>query len=178
MKLETERLLLRAWDLQADLHAMAAIFADPVVREYFPGTLSRMETRAVLETCSERYARHGFSFQPLVRKSDGQVLGWIGLDRFSFSFPDTDDHSGVEIGWVLAQEHWGQGYVTEMGLALVEYAREVLRLDNIVSFTVPTNLRSQAVMKRLGMKPWGGFAHPKLPADHPLSEHVRFRLDF
>ena len=177
MRLETDRLLLRAWDLQADLDPMAAIFGDPVVREHFPGTLSRMETRAVLETCDERHARNGFSFLPLVRKSDDQVLGWIGLDRFSFAFPDTDDHSGVEIGWVLAKEHWGRGYVTEMGLALIKHARDVLGLNNIVSFTVPANLRSQAVMKRLGMKPWGGFAHSKLPADHPLSEHVRFRLD-
>ena len=45
-----------------------------------------------------------------------------------------------------------------------------------MSFTGPANLRSQAVMRRLGMRPDGGFEHPKLPEGDPLRPHLLFRL--
>ena len=50
------------------------------------------------------------------------------------------------------------------------------KLDEIVSFTVPANARSIAVMERLEMTHAGEFSHPLLPAGHPLSRHVLYRL--
>ena len=43
-------------------------------------------------------------------------------------------------------------------------------LEQVVSFTVPANRRSRAVMERLGMArdPAGDFDHPSVPPDHPL----------
>ena len=49
-------------------------------------------------------------------------------------------------------------------------------LDEIVSFTSASNLRSVAVMERLGMHRDGTFEHPLLPVDSPLREHVLYRL--
>lgn len=51
-------------------------------------------------------------------------------------------------------------------------------LDEIVSFTVPANTRSRSVMERIGMHrdEAGDFAHPALPADHRLSQHVLYRI--
>ena len=47
-----------------------------------------------------------------------------------------------------------------------------------MSFTVPDNLRSRALMENLGMRrdEAGDFAHPALPAGHRLSRHVLYRL--
>jgi RimJ/RimL family protein N-acetyltransferase len=48
----------------------------------------------------------------------------------------------------------------------------------VVSFTSVTNVRSQAVMRRIGMThdPADDFGHPRLPPDHHLHRHVLWRI--
>ena len=60
----------------------------------------------------------------------------------------------------------------------LRFAFETLALAALVSFTVPENHRSRAVMERLGMlRDLGGdFDHPRLPEGHPLRHHVLYRL--
>ena len=59
------------------------------------------------------------------------------------------------------------------------YGFDTLGLDEIVSFTYEGNLRSRAVMERIGMThdPADDFEHPALPADHRLRKHVLYRAD-
>ena len=74
----------------------------------------------------------------------------------------------VTIGWAM----------TEAARVACCFAFEVLGLGEIVSFTVPENRRSRAVMERIGMThdEHGDFDHPKLPEGHPLRRHVLYRL--
>jgi RimJ/RimL family protein N-acetyltransferase len=87
--------------------------------------------------------------------------------------PVADD---VEIGWRLREDAWGQGYATEAAAAVLAWAWANLPVDRIVSFTIPTNLASQRVMERIGMRRREDldFAHPNFPADHQLSAHVAY----
>ncbi len=82
----------------------------------------------------------------------------------------------VEIGWRLALSSWGAGYATEAARLAVGFGFAEAGLDEIVSFTVPANRRSIAVMERLGMRYDGEFEHPRLPIGHPLRRHVLYRL--
>jgi RimJ/RimL family protein N-acetyltransferase len=52
-------------------------------------------------------------------------------------------------------------------------------LKDLVSYTVPANVRSRRVMEKLGMThhPADDFDHPILPEDHPLRRQVLYRLD-
>jgi RimJ/RimL family protein N-acetyltransferase len=58
----------------------------------------------------------------------------------------------VEIGWALRQEVWGRGYATEIGRAGLDHAFSVLGVEEVVAFTEVHNVRSRAVMERLGMR--------------------------
>ena len=58
----------------------------------------------------------------------------------------------MEIGWALRQEVWGRGYATEIGRAGLDHAFSVLGLEEVVAFTEVHNVRSRAVMERLGMR--------------------------
>jgi ribosomal-protein-alanine N-acetyltransferase len=74
--------------------------------------------------------------------------------------------------------HWGRGYATEGAAAALAFGFRDLALDEIVSFTVPANLRSRRVMERLGMRRSAAddFEHPALPPGHALRLHVLYRL--
>ena len=84
----------------------------------------------------------------------------------------------IEIGWRLERTSWGQGFATEAGFECLRFAFETLELREVVSFTVPENRRSRAVMERLGMLRDlnADFDHPRLPVGHPLRRHVLYRL--
>ena len=102
-------------------------------------------------------------------------IGYVGLNIPTFEAAFTPC---VEIGWRLAAGHWGKGYATEAARAVLDYGFGSLGLKEIVSFTVPANVRSQAVMQRIGMTrdPAGDFNHPHIPQGHPLRRHVLYRL--
>ena len=70
----------------------------------------------------------------------------------------------TEIGWRFAREAWGHGYATEAARAVLERAFSELGLPEVVSFTTVANVRSRAVMERLGMTrdPAEDFDHPSI----------------
>jgi RimJ/RimL family protein N-acetyltransferase len=84
----------------------------------------------------------------------------------------------VEIGWRFVVEAWGRGYATEAAQAAVGWGFDVLGLDQIASWTTVGNVKSQAVMQRIGMTHDAAddFDHPRLPEGHPQRRHVLYRL--
>src|SRR5215207_1197892 len=68
------------------------------------------------------------------------------------SWAVVDGAECVEIGWALRQEVWGRGYATEIGRAGLDHAFWVLGVEEVVAFTEVHNVRSRAVMERLGMR--------------------------
>jgi RimJ/RimL family protein N-acetyltransferase len=108
-----------------------------------------------------------------LRESE-EFIGFTGLAAPSFNAHFTPC---VEIGWRLASNHWGLGLATEAARAVLNHGFETLRIREIVSFTVPGNVRSRRVMEKLGMThdPGDDFDHPRLPEGHPLRRHVLYR---
>jgi RimJ/RimL family protein N-acetyltransferase len=172
--LTTPRLLLREWRPE-DREPFAALNADPRVMEHFPGVLSRRQSDALAQRSARHFERHGFGPWAVEVPGVAPFIGFVGLDVPGFEAHFTPC---VEIGWRLAAEHWAHGYATEAALASVRYAFDVVGLDELTSFTTPQNVRSQAVMKRIGMTrdPADDFDHPRFPPGHRLSRHVMFRL--
>lgn len=172
----TDRLILRPWQ-EADLEPFARLNADPKVREYFPGLLSREESDYSVKVMSDHIDRCSWGFWAVSLLQTGEFIGFIGLQEVPFSAHFTKD-TAVEIGWRLAFEYWGKGYATEGARAALHYGFTTVNLKEIVSFTAVQNMRSRHVMEKIGMHhdPKDDFDHPKLPAGHPLRRHVLYRL--
>ena len=170
----TARLQLRQWRAQ-DRDAFAAMVADPEVMRYFPAPLTRAQSDAMADKCEALIAERGWGIWAVERLADQQFIGFVGLH---VPQPDLPFSPGVEISWRLAQHAWRQGFATEAAQAALTVGFGTLRLPEIVAFTTETNLPSQAVMRRLGMKhdKTGDFGHPALPAGHALRPHVLYRL--
>jgi len=172
--LRTERLILRAWR-EEDLAPLAALNADPVVMEFFPGTLSRAESDAAAAHVRAELEERGFGLWALEVPGEAEFIGFTGLGvpRFTAHFTPC-----VEIGWRLAREHWGRGYASEAARAALARGFDALGLDEIVSFTAAANARSRRVMEKIGMRrdPGDDFEHPNLAPGHPLRRHVLYRI--
>ncbi|MSR88533.1 MAG: N-acetyltransferase [Candidatus Margulisbacteria bacterium] len=171
--IETNRLILRLWT-EADLVPFFEMNQDPKVIEFFPGAMSHDQVELFFKKVLLQFETNGYGFWAVELKRTGEFIGYTGLAHVMFDAPFTP---AVEIGWRLASEHWGQGYATEAALAVMNFVGEFLSLSEIVSFTVPQNLRSQNVMKKIGMERdvLGDFNHPRLDENHPLSLHVLYR---
>jgi len=172
--LATDRLVLRGWT-DADKAPFAAMNADPRVMELFPSVLSADESDALIARTMEAFRDVGFGLWAVERRADRALLGFVGLAAPACVAAFTPC---VEIGWRLAFDAWGRGYATEAGRAVLEFAFERLRLNEVVSFTTVANDRSRAVMERLGMShdPADDFDHPRIPTGHPQRRHVLYRL--
>jgi ribosomal-protein-alanine N-acetyltransferase len=170
--IHTERLVLRQWR-DEDRETFAALNADPIVMEHFPEKLSREQSDAFADRIEAGFAERGWGLWAL--EAGGEFIGYTGLQPVSF---ETHFTPAVEIGWRLARGAWGRGYASEAARAAAVFAFAELELDELVSFTVPENSRSRAVMERIGMThdPADDFDHPKLPDGHPLQRHVLYRL--
>jgi RimJ/RimL family protein N-acetyltransferase len=170
-EISTERLIMRGWR-ESDLAPWAAMNADPEVRQYLGPLLTFEQASAWVLTFQDDLDRYGFGFWAVEVRASGEFIGFTGLGTVDDEMPFT----GVEVGWRLARPAWGHGYATEAALAALEYGFDIMGLPEIVAVTMARNLRSQAVMRRIGMTsdPAEDFDDPDID-EGPLRRHVVYR---
>lgn len=141
--LTTERLTLRPLQ-PADAEAYAAMRYHPEVARWLPAG-----SGDPLEAALRSIERFGDAWRqrdhaPWGVFLDGRLIGHGGLN-----FVPEFDHT--EVLWALHPDAWGKGYATEVARAALAYGFETLRLEMIFAITLPDNIASQSVMKRLGL---------------------------
>jgi RimJ/RimL family protein N-acetyltransferase len=173
IEFETERLRLRQW-LPADREPFAALNADPKVMKFFPATLDHAASNTLADRCEAFIAERGWGPWAAEIKRSNQFIGLVGLH---VPAPELPFSPCVEIAWRLAFPHWGKGFASEAARGALHVGFELLSLPEIVSFTTVLNLRSRAVMERLGMQDTKDvFEHPHVAAGNPLCLHCLYRL--
>lgn len=176
--LRTARLRLSTREAQ-DAEAFRALNDDarddPRVTQFLPGRVGLAQAEAFVAAQQELYARSGACYFKATLRETGALAGFVGLRRIDAGLPFAPC---TDIGWRLAAPFWGQGYAGETARACLAHGFGPLDLEEIVSFTVPANLRSRAVMEKPGMceDPAGAFAHPALAPGHHLSRRLLYRL--
>jgi RimJ/RimL family protein N-acetyltransferase len=170
-EISTARLIMRSWR-ESDLAPWAAMNADPVVRQYLGPLLTFEQACASVLNFQDNLDRYGFGFWALEVRASGEFIGFTGLDTVDEEMPFT----GIELGWRLARTAWGNGYATEAALAAMAFGFDTMQLPEIVAITMARNLRSQAVMRRIGMTsdPADDFDDPDVD-EGPLRRHVVYR---
>jgi RimJ/RimL family protein N-acetyltransferase len=143
--------------------------------EFIPALLTPQESDDLIARIEKHFDQLGFGIYAAELIETRAFIGFIGLNIPGFEAPFMP---AVEIGWRLAYDYWGRGLATEGARAVADYAFETLQIPNLVSLTVPTNLRSRRVMENIGMvhDTADDFDHPDLPIGHPLRRHVLYRL--
>lgn len=173
-RLETERLVLREW-CAGDVAGLLGLRSDPRVMATLGPLQGEANCRETVERQSAHQRAHGFCFWALEARDNGDFIGICGLNRAGDHLPFAGK---IEIGWQLVFDRWGQGLASEAAKASRDWAFANLADDTIYAITAVGNMRSRAVMERLGMIYIAGadFDHPKLAPDSSLLRHVTYGM--
>jgi RimJ/RimL family protein N-acetyltransferase len=145
-ELHTKRLVMRGFR-DDDIEAWAAICTDSEVTRWVgdPDGLSREDAWRQMAYFVGHWGLRGFGQWALVERESGELVGRAGLLQ-------PEGWPGLEVGWLVARPHWGRGYAPEAGRASIDWARDSLGADHIISLIEPHNERSARVAEKLGMK--------------------------
>ncbi|MGI8820202.1 MAG: GNAT family N-acetyltransferase [Chthoniobacterales bacterium] len=145
--LETERLVLRRLTL-GDAALMLELLNDPSfirnVADRGVRTLADAENYLTTKVLPI-YEQHGFGFYRVELKANGEPIGTCGLAK-----RETIDY--IDIGYGFLERFAGCGYATESAAGVMDYARKILQLPQVVGFTSPKNHASIRVLQKLGLR--------------------------
>ena len=159
----TQRLLLRpGW--AEDAHALATAIGDEMIVRNLataPWPYRLRDAEAFLAQPRDPVLPSFLIFE----RTDGEprLAGACGLGR--------RPSGAVELGYWIARSHWGRGYATEAGRALIDIAR-TLGLDSLEGSHFIDNPASGRVLEKLGFEPIGIVA-PRMSCARGTEEFSR-----
>lgn len=145
-RIETGRLVLRELTLD-DTDALAEVLGDPVSMRYYPRPFSRDEVVAWIERQLGFYGELGHGLWAVVRKDTGEMIGDAGpTPQQPLGEPE------IELGWHIHPAHQRQGFASEAGAAVRDWAWSNLAVPRLISMIRPENIPSQGVASKIGMR--------------------------
>lgn len=146
MVLESERLYIREL-CPNDMEDLCDILQDKEVMAAYEHTFSLEEVQTWLQNQLHRYKEHGFGLWAVIRKEDEKMIRQCGL-----TLQTVNDVTRLEIGYLFKKANWHQGYAIEAARACKQYAFDILHASHVCSIIRDTNIASQKVALRIGMK--------------------------
>jgi len=102
------------------------------------------QSRAYIQKTLDMYERYGFGSLVAELKDTGEPIGTCGLVK-------RDGVEEVEVGYALLPEFRGRGLAIEGAKAVLDYARDVLKLERVAAIVTPANRDSIKVLERIGL---------------------------
>lgn len=164
MVFETERLLLRPWEL-SDAESLFEYAKDPRVGPIagWPVHTSVENSRAIIRNVLA--IDNTFA---VCLKSAGRAIGSIGLFRPYQSHTDIGE-TELEIGYWIGVPFWGRGLIPEAVRVMQHYAFETLGCTGLWCGYYDGNERSRRVQEKCGFR----YHHTEYDVPCPLCADVR-----
>ena len=138
LNMETERCKIE-WFGPDNISEAVELFTDPAVREYLGGPIPPEHAKRRLEGWCKRES----PYFAVTRKEDGALLGVVDITPYH-------EPGKEELSYLFLPAYWGNGYAEESIRCILRYCKEKLHLTHVVSETQKKNLRSCALLERLG----------------------------
>lgn len=145
--LETDRLLLRHLELD-DLHSLFALYCDPEISRFIPDAPRTLaEAQEELEWFLQGHPKHPqLGLWATIYKPTNQFIGRCGLLPWTI-----DGQDEVEVAYMIAKTHWGQGLATEAAQAILDYGFYTLDYTRLICLIDEENRASIRVAEKIGM---------------------------
>lgn len=148
-KLETERLILRKFDIN-DAAAMYNNWAcDDEVTKYltWPAHTNPEISKSVLEEWVDSYSNDNYYQWAIVLKGNGnEPIGSISVVQMN------EKIDMAHIGYCIGKKWWHKGITSEALNKVIEFLFDAVECNRIESRYDPRNVNSGKVMKKCGMK--------------------------
>ncbi len=167
------RLGFRNW-IPADIDKLHEINSDEKVMEFFPSMPTKEQTTAFVVRMQEQFSERGFCYFAVDKLETGTLIGFIGLSLQTFEAAFTPC---TDIGWRISSREWNQGYATEGANRCLDYAFDVLKIDNIFAIAPKLNVKSAHIMTKIGMQKLDEFEHPLLMNAEHLKTCVLYKIN-
>lgn len=149
VKLETERLILRAWKI-TDLDNFFEYASVNGVGEKagWEHHKSKDESLEILKMFIDE--KKVFA---IVLKENQKVIGSIGIEECSQDLDkNLENLLGRELGYVLSKDYWNKGIMTEAVSKVIEYCFKILKLNYLIATCFNYNVASKRVLEKLNFK--------------------------
>lgn len=149
IKLETERLILRAWEI-TDLDNFFEYASVNGVGEKagWEHHKSKDESLEILKMFIDE--KKVFA---IVLKENQKTIGSIGIEEYRQDLDkNLENLLGRELGYVLSKNYWNRGIMTEAVSKVIEYCFKVLKLNYLVATCFNYNIESKKVLEKLNFK--------------------------
>lgn len=164
MTFETERLILRPWNVE-DAESLYEYAKDPQVGPIagWPVHTSLENSREIIKNVlavPETYA--------VCLKRDNKAIGSVGLligQKSNLEIPDDE----AEIGYWIGVPFWGQGLIPEAVRCLMQYAFEKLNMNKLWCGYFDGNIKSKRVQEKCGFR----YQYTVKNKEWPLMNDVR-----
>ena len=103
---------------------------------------------------TEHWATHRFGTTIFYDRASGLPVGWGGLQHSSNGVG-----AHLTVGYVIAPDAWGHNFATEIAIASVEYAFNVLGIDALYGSVLSTNAASCRVLEKAGLRVYREVEH-------------------
>lgn len=152
VRLETERLILREWNLQ-DLDDFFEYASIPGV-----GPMAGWPPHENKEISLEILKRfiNGKKTFAIVYKENNKAIGSLGIEEYGSEdkFTEFTPYQGRSIGYVLSKDYWGKGLMPEALKEVINYCFNDLDYDFLLSGHFDFNHRSCRVQEKCGFIPY------------------------
>jgi ribosomal-protein-alanine N-acetyltransferase len=155
LKIETDRLLLRPLEL-SDISELIKLWADPLVTKYMGGPRNKESLEQGFYEDLNSSPSKTDELWPVVEKATLKTIGHCGLLE-----KQIEKKKATELIYVFNRSSWGNGYATEMGVGLRQYALEKLGLKTLVALIDPQNFASIKVAQKIGFEKEKKILRPK-----------------
>ena len=172
--ISTERLILRPWR-EEDRAGFFAIINTPAMMADFGGVRDQAGADWMFDRRVGDQARNGCSFWA-VELHDGELVGSVGL-RVADDYVGKPVEGMRELGWRVAEAHWGKGFAREAAQASIDWAWANTDAPVIAAWTTAPNVRSWGLMERLGMTRRPDLDFLDLDGSVPDAELIVYTLD-
>ena len=115
----------------------------------------------------------GFCYFAIDKLENNEFIGFIGLSEKSL---ESEFTPCVDIGWRISSVEWNKAYASEGAQRCLAYAKDVLKLEKFVSIAPKINLKSERIMKKIGIDKVLEFEHPLLINDERLRDCVLYQI--
>ena len=143
--IHSDRLILRPLKPE-DASALFTIFSDQKVMKYWntPPWISLDDAQEFIKKSTEAMGSQKSITLGIFLRTTDELIGKCLLFNYD------SDSKRAEVGFGIGPQHWGHGFVSEAGSALLMYGFETLQLRRIEAEIDPENTSSSKTLERLG----------------------------